>query len=167
MLILETERLFLRKFELIDAPFILELLNTPTWLQFIGDKGVRNLDDAENYLKNGSLKSYEENGFGFYLVGEKSTQKPIGMCGFIKRQELEDVDLGFAFLPDYIGKGFGYEIAKAILKYGKDVLKLSRIIAIVDPRNTASNALLQKLGFVFEKTIPFGEKKDLLNLYGI
>jgi [ribosomal protein S5]-alanine N-acetyltransferase len=165
--ILETERLFLRKFELIDAPFILDLLNTPTWLQFIGDKGVRNLIDAEKYLKNGSLKSYEENGFGFYLVGEKPTQKPIGMCGFIKRQELEDVDLGFAFLPDYIGKGFGYEIAKATLDYGKDVLKLRRIIAIVDPRNIPSNALLQKLGFVFDKSILFGEKKDLLNLYGI
>jgi RimJ/RimL family protein N-acetyltransferase len=167
MLILETERLILRKFTLADAPFILELVNTPTWLQFIGDKGVRNLVDAENYLKNGSLKSYEENGFGFYLVGEQSTQKPIGMCGFIKRQELEDVDLGFAFLPDYIGKGFGYEIAQATVNYGKDALKISRIIAIVDPRNIPSNALLQKLGFVFEKTIPFGEKKDLLNLYGI
>lgn len=167
MLILETERLILRKFVLADAPFILELLNTPSWLQFIGDKNVRNLVDAENYLKNGSLKSYEENGFGFYLVGEKSTQKPIGMCGFIKRQELEDVDLGFAFLPDYIGKGFGYETAKATLEYGKDVLKFKRIVAIVDQRNLPSNALLQKLGFVFEKTIPFGEKKDLLNLYGV
>jgi RimJ/RimL family protein N-acetyltransferase len=167
MLILETERLILRKFTLADAPFLLELVNTPTWLQFIGDKGVRNLADAENYLKNGSLKSYEENGFGFYFVGEKSTQKPIGMCGFIKRQELEDVDLGFAFLPDYFGKGFGYETAKATLEFGKNVLKFSRIIAIVDQSNIPSNALLQKLGFVFEKTIPFGEKKDLLNLYGI
>ena len=89
------------------------------------------------------------------------------MCGFIKRQELEDVDLGFAFLPDYIGKGFGYETAKATLEFGKNVLKFSRIIAIVDQSNIPSNALLQKLGFVFEKTIPFGEKKDLLNLYGI
>jgi RimJ/RimL family protein N-acetyltransferase len=167
MFILETERLILRKFVLDDAPFILELLNTPTWLQFIGDKGVRNLEDAENYLKNGSLKSYEENCFGFYLVAEKSTLKPIGMCGFIKRDELENVDLGFAFLPDFIGKGFGYEIAQVILNYGKEVLKLGRILAIVDPRNTASNALLQKLGFVFEKTIPFGEKMTLLTLYGI
>lgn len=167
MLILETERLILRKFVLADAPFILELLNTPTWLQFIGDKGVKNLEDAENYLKNGSLKSYEENGFGFYLVAEKLTNKAIGMCGFIKRQELEDVDLGFAFLPDFIGKGFGYEIAQSTLEFGKEVLKLGRIIAIVNPRNAASNALLQKLGFVFEKTISFGEKKDLLNLYGI
>lgn len=167
MFILETDRLILRKFFLGDAPFILELLNTPTWLQFIGDKGVKNLEDAENYLKNGSLKSYEENGFGFYLVAKKSTQKPIGMCGFIKRDELEDVDLGFAFLPDFIGKGFGYEIAQATLHYGKEILKLGRIIAIVDPQNTASNALLQKLGFVFEKTIHFGEKKTSLNLYGI
>lgn len=167
MLILETERFILRKFVLADAPFILELLNTPTWLQFIGDKGVKNLEDAENYLKNGSLKSYKENGFGFYLVAEKSTQKPIGMCGFIKRQELENVDLGFAFLPEFIGKGFGYEIAKATIEYGKDVLKLSRIIAIVDPKNIPSNALLQKLGFVFKKTIPVGEKKYLLNLYRV
>jgi [ribosomal protein S5]-alanine N-acetyltransferase len=167
MLILETERLILRRFTLADAPFILELVNTPTWLQFIGDKGVRDLVDAENYLKNGSLKSYEENGFGFYLVGEKLTQKSIGMCGFIKRQELENVDLGFAFLPDFFGKGFGHEIANATLEYGKGVLKFKKIVAIVDQRNLPSNALLQKLGFVFEKTIPFGEKKDLLNLYGI
>jgi [ribosomal protein S5]-alanine N-acetyltransferase len=167
MFIHETERFILRKFVLADAPFILELLNTPTSLQFIGDKGVKSLEDSENYLKNGSLKSYEEHGFGFYLVAEKLTQRPIGMCGFIKRQELENVDLGFAFLPDFIGKGFGYEIAQATLHYGKEVLKLGRIIAIVDPRNTASNALLQKLGFVFEKTILFGEKKTLLNLYGI
>jgi RimJ/RimL family protein N-acetyltransferase len=167
MQILETKLLILRKFTLADAPFILELVNTPTWLEFIGDKGVKNLEDAENYLKNGSLKSYEDNGFGFYLVAEKSTQKPIGMCGFINRQEFENVDLGFAFLPDFIGKGFGFEIAQATLHYGKEVLKLGRIIAIVDSRNTASNALLQKLGFVFEKTIYFGEKKTLLNLYGI
>lgn len=167
MFILETERLIIRKFVLADALFILELLNTPTWLQFIGDKGVKSLEDAENYLKNGSLKSYEEHGFGFYLVAEKLTQRPIGMCGFIKRQELENVDLGFAFLPEFIGKGFGFEIAQATLNFGKEVLKLGRIIAIVDPRNTASKALLQKLGFVFEKTIQFGEKKTLLNLYMI
>jgi RimJ/RimL family protein N-acetyltransferase len=167
MFLLETERLGLRKFNLADAPFIFELLNTPTWLQFIGDRGVRSVADAENYLRNGSLKSYQENGFGFYCVEEKSSKRAMGMCGFIKREDLENVDLGFAFLPDYTGKGFGYEIAKATLNYGKDVLKLSRIIAIVDPKNLASNALLKKLGFVFEKTTRFGEKKDLLNLYGI
>jgi RimJ/RimL family protein N-acetyltransferase len=167
MQILETELLILRKFTLADAPFILELVNTPTWLEFIGDKGVKNVEDAENYLKNGSLKSYEDNGFGFYLVAKKSTQKPIGMCSFINRQEFENVDLGFAFLPDFTGKGLGYEIAQATLHYGKEVLKLGRIIAIVDPQNTPSNALLKKLGFVFEKTISFGENKTLLNLYWI
>jgi [ribosomal protein S5]-alanine N-acetyltransferase len=167
MTLFETERLYLRKFTITDARFILELLNTPTWLQYIGDRGVRNLEDAENYLRNGSLQSYEENGFGFYCVIEKSTGKPIGMCGFIKREELTDVDLGFAFLPEYLGQGYGYEIAKATLEFGKRNLNLKRIIAIVNPENEASNKLLKKLGFNYEKTIEFGINKAVLRLYGI
>ncbi|MCP9769578.1 N-acetyltransferase [Lacihabitans sp. LS3-19] len=167
MTIIETDRLTLRKFNLNDAVFILELLNTPLWLKFIGDKGVKTIQEAENYLKNGSLKSYEEKGFGLYLVEEKTTKSPIGMCGFIKRDELENLDLGFAFLPEYIGKGYGYEAANACIKFGKDVLGFEKIAAIVNPENEASNSLLVKLGFVLEKQIAFGENATLVNLYGI
>ena len=167
MIKIETERLILRKFNLNDAVFILELLNTPHWLEFIGEKGVKNIQDAENYLKNGSIKSYEEKGFGFYLVEEKTNSLPLGMCGFIKREELDNPDLGFAFLPEYVGKGYGYEAAKACLKFGKEVLYFERISAIVNPENQASNSLLLKLGFKFEKQIEFGEPTSLKNLYRI
>ena len=167
MLILETENLILRKLRLSDASFMLELLNTPLWLKFIGDRGVKSIVDAEKYLLNGSLKSYRENGFGFYCVEEKSSKKAIGMCGYVKRDELEDVDFGFAFLPEFIRKGCGFEIAKPTLDFGKTNLKFKRITAIVNPENIPSNNLLKKLGFVLEKTIEFGETKVVLNLYGV
>jgi [ribosomal protein S5]-alanine N-acetyltransferase len=167
MTLLETENLILRKLRLSDASFMLELLNTPLWLKFIGDRGVKSIEDAEKYLLNGSLKSYRENGFGFYCVEEKSSKKAIGMCGYVKRDELKDVDFGFAFLPEFIGKGYGFEIAKPTLDFGKSILKFERITAIVNPENIPSNNLLKKLGFVFEKTIEFSETKVILNLYGV
>ncbi len=165
--IIETERLFLRKFTLHDAPFMLELLNTPTWLQFIGDRNVHTIADAENYLLNGSLKSYEENGFGFYAVIEKSSTKTIGMCGLIKRDSLPDIDIGFAFLPDLIGKGFGYEAASATLAYAKNSLKIDRIIAIVNPDNEKSIGLLKKIGMTFEKMTLFENEEKELMLFSI
>jgi ribosomal-protein-alanine N-acetyltransferase len=170
--ILETERLFLRKFTLDDAVFILELLNTPTWLQFIGDRNVHSIDDAENFLKNGSLKSYQENGFGFYAVVEKAetsgpSSKPIGMCGLIKRDFLPDIDIGFAFLPHLISKGFGYEAASATLDYARNVLKIKRIVAIVNPDNEKSIGLIKKIGLQFEKMIKFPPEDKELMLFGI
>lgn len=165
MQILETERLILRQFTLDDAAFILELLNTPTWLQFIGDRGVHSIEDAENYLRNGSLKSYAENGFGFYAVVEKESKKAIGMCGLIKRDTLPDIDIGFAFLPNLISKGFGYEIASATLNYAFNVLKIKRIIAIVNPENEKSIGLIRKIGMQFEEMIKFGEEAKELMLF--
>lgn len=162
MQILETERLILRQFTLDDAPFILELLNTPTWLQFIGDRNVHSIEDAENYLLNGSLKSYAENGFGFYAVVTKENGKTIGMCGLIKRDTLPDIDIGFAFLPNLISKGFGFEIASATLDYALNVLNIKRIIAIVNPDNEKSIGLIKKIGMKYEATIPFGEKEVMV-----
>ncbi len=162
MQILETERLILRQFTLDDAAFILELLNTPTWLRFIGDRGVHSIEDAENYLRNGSLKSYSENGFGFYAVIDKESEKAIGMCGLIKRDNLPDIDIGFAFLPHLLSKGFGYEIASATLDYALNTLKLERVIAIVNPENEKSIGLIKKIGMAFEATIPFGEKEVMV-----
>lgn len=166
-IILKTERLTLRKFTLQDAGFMLELLNSPLWIKFIGDRNVKTLEEAEIYLQNGILKNYETLGYGFYLVQENISDKAIGMCGFVKRYELPAPDLGFAFLPEYISLGFGSEIAAATLEFGKNSLQLEKICAIVNPENQASNALLKKLGFQFQNKIPFGEKKDLLNYYEI
>lgn len=164
--ILETERLILRQFTLDDAPFILELLNTPTWLQFIGDRNVHSIEDAEKYLLNGSMKSYAENGFGFYAVVDKTTLQTIGMCGLIKRDTLPDIDIGFAFLPNLISKGFGYEIASATLDYAFNVLKIKRIIAIVNPDNEKSIGLIKKIRMQFEEMIKFGDDGKELMLFG-
>lgn len=165
--ILETERLILRKLTLDDTPFMLELLNTPTWLQFIGDRNVHTIEDAENYLLNGSLKSYEEHGFGFYAVVEKATTRTIGMCGLIKRDTLPDIDIGFAFLPDLLSKGFGYESASAMLDYALNVLNIKRIIAIVNPNNEKSIGLIKKIGMKFGKMITFPPKNEDLMLFAI
>ena len=171
-ILIETKRLFLRKLTLDDAAFILELLNTPTWLQFIGDRNVHTIEDAENYLKNGTLKSYQENGFGFYGVIEKSETSDrsgqiIGMCGLIKRDSLPAIDIGFAFLPNLISKGFGYEAASATLDYALNTLKIKRIIAIVDPDNEKSIGLIKKIGMQFEKMIKFENEEKELMLFGV
>jgi RimJ/RimL family protein N-acetyltransferase len=165
-IILETERLILRKFTLDDATFVIELLNTPTWLQYIGDRGVYTIEDAENYLLNGSLKSYQENGFGFYVVIEKDSGSSIGMCGLIKRDTLDDIDIGFAFLPNLLSKGYGFEAASATLKYAHETLKIQRIIAIVNPDNHRSIGLIKKIGLKFEKMILFPPKNEELMLFG-
>src|SRR6478736_8102385 len=111
--ILETERLQLRQFEIDDAEFIVELVNTPGWLKFIGDRNIKTTEDAIRYLQNGPMKSYQENGFGLSLVEEKGNRKSIGMCGILKRDSLENPDIGFALLPEFVGKGYAFEIALA------------------------------------------------------
>ena len=116
MTVLETERLSLRQFTVDDAQFILTLLNEPSFLRYIGDKQVRNLEDARQYILNGPVASYERNGFGLYLVELKESYTPIGMCGFLKREELPDPDIGFAFLPEFWSKGFAFEAAAAVLE---------------------------------------------------
>lgn len=164
--IVETERLILRNLTFDDAPFILHLVNTPSWIQYIGDRGVRNLEDARNYLKNGPLKSYELNGFGLYLIVLKTAGTPIGMCGLIKRPSLKDVDIGFALLPEYTGKGLAFEAASATMEFAKNNLQLSRIVAITDPENERSQKLLLKIGLQFEKVIPAAAESEELFLFG-
>jgi RimJ/RimL family protein N-acetyltransferase len=153
MIVLETERLFLRGFNIGDAPFILALLNEPSFLRFIGDKKVRSLQDAEKYILNGPVASYERHGFGLCLVELKETHTPIGMCGLLKREELPDPDIGFAFLPDFWNKGFAYEAAAAVMKDARERLNLERILAITNQDNEASIKLLQKLGLQIERLI--------------
>ena len=150
--VFETERLAVRRFNEDDAAFILELLNEPSWIRFIGNKNVHSVDDARNYLVNGPMAMYERVGFGLFLVALKATGEPVGMCGLIKRDTLEDVDIGFAFLPRYWGKGYAFEAADATMKYGRDVLKLKRIVAITAPDNDSSIKLIERIGLKYVET---------------
>lgn len=165
MIILETERLILRRLTSDDAEFILELVNDPSWLRFIGDKGVRNLDDARRYILTGPVESYERNGFGLYLVALKESGTPLGLCGLVKRDTLPDADIGFAFRPAYWSKGYAVESAAAVMSYARDVLKLNRILAITTPDNEASGKLLGKIGLEFERMIKFAEDGPEVKLF--
>ncbi|HVC36838.1 MAG TPA: GNAT family N-acetyltransferase [Gammaproteobacteria bacterium] len=152
MKILETPRLVLRRLVLEDAPFIRELVNDPAWLQFIGDKHVHSLEDARNYIRKGPLDMYARLGFGLYLVALKTGIR-IGMCGLIKRDALQDVDLGFAILARFRGRGYAQESAAAVLAYGKNTLGLKRIVAIASPDNHRSIKVLENIGFGYEQTL--------------
>jgi [ribosomal protein S5]-alanine N-acetyltransferase len=152
MVILETSRLVLRKLALEDAAFILELVNDPAWLEFIGDKRVRNLEDARNYIRTGPLDMYSRLGFGLYLVALK-TGMHIGMCGLLKRDSLPDVDLGFALLARFRGYGYARESAAAMLSYGKNALGLNRILAITTPENLRSIRVLENIGFGYQQSL--------------
>ena len=160
--ILETERLVLRELNTNDAVFILKLLNTPTWLKFIGDKKVHTIEDAKNYLVKGPIDSYKKNGFGLWLIILKKDNTPIGMCGLINRESLDDIDIGFALLPEHEKLGYGFEVASATMNYARNVLGINKIVAITDPRNIASIKLLNKIGLQFEKTIKVAEHDTTL-----
>jgi RimJ/RimL family protein N-acetyltransferase len=162
---LETERLTLRELTTDDAEFSLRLLNEPSFLRFIGDKGVRNLQDARQYILNGPIASYNQNGFGLYLVVLKSMNTSIGMCGLIKRETLADVDIGFAFLPEFWNKGYALESATAVFSYGKNVLKLPRIVAITNKDNVTSGKLLERLGLHFDRLIDLNGDGDETKLF--
>lgn len=164
MQVTETERLLLRWLDADDSTFILELLNEPSWLRYIGDRDVKTLEDATRYIRNGPEQMYRRLGFGLYLVELKPTGEAIGICGLIKREALEDVDIGFAFLPDYWRQGYAFEAASAVMLYAKEVIDLARIVAIVSQDNHRSVKLLEKLGFRSEGTFrlqPNGEELDL------
>jgi len=167
MEILETERLTLRLQTIDDANFILELVNDPSWIQFIGDRGVKTVEEASSYIENGAIRMYEQFGFCLYLVEKKEDQTPIGICGFVKRETLEDVDIGFAFLPDYWGKGYAYEAASAVLAYGLDILGFNRIVAITTQDNQASAKLLERIGLQFERVIQFSSDSEELRLFAL
>lgn len=165
MKVLETARLVLRQLTLDDAGFILALLNEPSWLQFIGDKGVRTSDDARAYLAAGPLKMYREHGFGLWLVELKEGGAPIGICGLIKRPNLGDVDLGFAFRPDFWGHGYAHEVAAATIVHAKNIVGLKRIVALTALANERSMRLLEKLGLKFECIIRLSEDDPESRLY--
>ncbi|MBE2225813.1 MAG: GNAT family N-acetyltransferase [Ignavibacteria bacterium] len=161
--IIETERLRLREFSSSDSEMVFNLLNSPGWIKFIGSRSILNLDDAANYIETKIRKGYIESGFGFYLIELKSTGEKIGMSGLVKREALEDTDIGFALLPEYENMGYAFESTAAVVIFAKEKLKLSKLAAITVPYNTASIKLLEKLGMKFDKKINMpGDPEDLL-----
>ena len=167
MKILETERLVVRRLSSDDAQFILELLNQPSFLRYIGDKGVRTTEDVVRYIQIGPIASYERFGFGLYLVELKETGIPIGMCGLLKRDTLPDADVGFAFLPDYWSQGYAFEAASGVMSYGREVIGLQRIVAITSLDNDASIRLLEKIGLKFEGLITPSPEVGEVRLFAI
>lgn len=162
--ILSTDRLRLKEFTLNDHAFIIELLNSPGWLKYIGDRNVKSVEDAENYLSSGPIKSYAENGFGLSLV-ETNEGTPIGMCGLIQRKEFKVPDIGFAFLPEYVGKGYAYEISNALMNYAREQLKLTEILAITLEANRKSIRLLERIGLSFKERYISPNSQEELLLY--
>lgn len=160
--ILETERLILREFALSDAPFVLRQLNEPSFHDFIGDKGIRNLEDARDYIRTAPLASYEENGYGLYVVSRREDGVDVGSCGLVKRERLDHPDIGFAFLEEYFRMGYAFESSIGVMQYAVDVLGLPLIAALVDHGNERSERLLERLGFSEEGTFHLdGDDKDV------
>ena len=163
---LETPRLALGRLEFADAPFIVALLNQPSFIANIGDRGVRSIEDAHRYLRDGPMAMYEKYGFGLWQVVRKSDSTAVGMCGLLKRDNLPDVDIGYAFLPEYWGAGFAFEAAEATLRHAAGKFDLKRVIAVVSPGNTASIRLLEKLGFQYERMFAMRADEPQVRLYG-
>lgn len=164
---LETERLQLREFTLADAPYMLRQLNEPSFIENIADRGVRTIEQAEAYLQNGAMASYQSSGFGFWAVIEKSSQQIIGMCGLVKRDNLPHPDLGYSFLPEHFGKGFAFEAAQACIQITKNKYHLQQLLAIVNVENATSRKLLEKLGFHYQRMIAMYDNEPDLCLYAI
>jgi RimJ/RimL family protein N-acetyltransferase len=165
--ILETERLLIREVETdLDAEFMLALLNSPKFIQFIGDRNVRSVEQSREFIRTRYRKSYEEHGYGLYAVDLRSNGTTVGICGFVRRDTLPAPDLGFACLPEHEGKGYGFESARALMKYGRDILKFNELLAITTLDNEVSEKLLFKLGFHFEELTQMS-KGETLKLFGI
>jgi RimJ/RimL family protein N-acetyltransferase len=165
MNILETERLLLRTLNADDAAFYLRLVNEPTWLQYIGNRNVMTLEHARIAIEQGPTQMMRQFGHCLYLVILKESGAPIGICGLLKRDSLEDVDLGFAFLPEYVGQGYASESASAVLQYAFSVLAKMRVVAIVMPENAKSIRVIERLGMRFERMIVTDSEKPPVRLY--
>ncbi len=164
-IVMRTARVLLRKLDTRDADFMLELLNDAAFLEHIGDRGVRTLEDAARYIENGAMASYARSGFGFYCVVHGKSGARIGICGLARREALEDVDIGFAYLPAYRGAGYGFEAAEAVMRHARDVLGLQRIVAITAVANRASANLLEKLGLRFERMLRVADDEPEIRLF--
>jgi RimJ/RimL family protein N-acetyltransferase len=162
-----TDRLRLREFVMDDAAFILRLLNEPSFIEFIGDRGVRTLQDAERYLREGPLSSYRQYGHGLLRVSLKDGDIPIGMCGLVKRDTLPHPDIGFALLPAFWDQGFVTETARVVMQHGREALGIQVVLGITTPGNARSIAVLQKLGLSFLEQKPLGDRPEPLKIFGL
>ena len=167
MTVLETPRLSLRQLEAADASFMLALLNEPSYLLNIGDRGVRDLEGAERYIESRWRASYVQHGFGLWLVRERATGEAVGLAGLVRRDGLDDVDIGYAFLPAYWGRGYAIEAARGVLAHARDVVGLGRLVAIVSPGNEPSIRVLEKLGMASERTLRLPGGSSDVELYGM
>ena len=165
MKVLETDRLVLRRLTSDDAEFMLGHLNDPSFHRYIGDRGVRTVEQARQYLIDRVMASYGQFGFGIYMVELKDSRQQIGTCGLLKRDELEDVEVGFALLPQFWSKGYAVEAAQAVMEYAHKELGLARIVAIANPDNDRSFKLLEKIGLKFERMIRLSENDPEIKLF--
>ena len=165
--ILETARLRLRQLTAGDAEFIVELLNDPAFLRNIGDRGVRTLGDAMRYIRDGPVENYARLGFGLWRVELKESSVPLGICGLLKREALDDVDIGFAFLPRFWFAGYAFESASAVMRHARDVLQFNRVVAVTNPDNIGSIRLLEKLGMRYERHVRLTADGTELKLFAV
>ena len=166
MSIVNTDRLSLRKIDTDDAEFMLQLLNDPAFIQYVGDKKARDLESAKTYILEGPVASYHSFGFGLYLVELNDGLTPVGICGILKRDFLDHADLGFALMPGYREAGYAFEAAQATVEVARSDLKLSRIVAFTAMNNTRSIKLLERLGMAFDRMVDLPPDGKKINLYG-
>lgn len=163
--VLRAERVLLRRLDVGDADFVIELLNEPSFREFIGDKAVQSVEDAQRYLAEGPIASYERHGFGLFLVSLLTDDTRLGICGLVVREGFDDPDLGFAFLRRHWSKGYALEAARAVMNYAEKELQLDRVIAMADRDNHASVKLLDKLGFVYERMVRMPDESEDVCLF--
>lgn len=164
-IIAQTSRLLLRELEEGDAAFILKLLNEPSFLRYIGDKGARTPEDARRYIQDGPRSSYAQNGFGLYLVQTQAGGERIGICGLVKREALFDVDIGFAFLPAFWSQGYALEACQSVMHLARSRFRIERVVAITSRDNESSMRLLRKIGLDFERTMNLPGQSESVNLF--
>lgn len=165
VVVAETSRLRIRHLLAADAAFICQLLNEPSFIENIADKGVRTELDALHYMAEGPVKSYQQHGYGLFLVEDNASRQPLGLCGLLFRDFLQETDIGFAFLPQYWGQGYAYEAAAAVMHFGYSKLNLKRIVGLTSAGNTTSVKLLHRLGLRFEKMVLMLPSQEYVQLY--
>ena len=165
MISFETERLIVREFTIDDGAFVFELMNSEGWLNYIGDRYIKSIADAEAYIEEKYLPSYELNGYGAYVIVLKETGIAVGSCGLYKRENLEHPDLGFAFQTEYVGKGYGFEASQGVMQYAKKMLGIHIFLGITTPENIPSIKLLEKLGLKKKGRFSFNDTTEELILF--
>jgi [ribosomal protein S5]-alanine N-acetyltransferase len=164
---IDTARLTLRPFTTDDAAFIVELLNSPGWHRWIGDRKVRTIDDAQTYLRNGPIKQQAEHGYALWAIDRRDDGTTVGMCGLVRREGLPDADIGYALLPQHERQGYAREAALATLAFAFDSAGLQSVLAITHPDNAASSRLLESIGLRFERTVQLPKIDGPSSLYAI